>query len=248
MRTIRVGLANQSATVTAEQVKRVAAALDLQMKRDLKPIWEVDAEVVALADSRNIPKGVSPIIIVDQTPGNFAGVHTNTQGVAWAMVSAKRDWALASSHECIEMLVDPTGEATQSSVGLALVDGVLRDTEEEFAYLVEACDPIEDSDHAYEIGGVRVSDFYTPNYFDRVARPGVKYSFNGALTRPREVRPGGYLSWRHPRTGKLQQLRNFDGFTIVDLPERGTGSGTTTRMFVDQNTPTPRTHPEKYRR
>jgi hypothetical protein len=247
---IRVGLANQSSTVTAEQVKRVAAALDVQVKRDLKPVWGVDAEVVALGDPRNIPSGVSPIIIVDRTPGDFAGVHTITQGVPWAMVSTKRDWALAASHECVELLVDPSGEATHSSIGLALVDGAVRETAEAFDYLLEACDPIEDTDHAYDIGGIRVSDFYTPHYFDAAVRAGVRYSFNGALTRPREVRPNGYLSWRHPETKRLQQLRNFRGFEIVDLPERGADAGvtTTTRMFVDMNTPTPRTHPEQFAR
>ena len=76
----------------------------------------------------------------------------------------------------------------------------------------------------------------------------MRYSFNGALTRPREVRRGGYLSWRDPATGKLQQLRNFAGFAIVDLPERGAGASTTTRMLVDANTPTPRTHPHLYPR
>lgn len=249
MTTIRVGLANQSAVVTDEQVKRVAAALDRQVRRDLKPVWNVDATVEALADPRKIPAGVSPIIIVDATPGNFAGLHTATEGVPWAMVSTKRDWALAASHECVELLVDPSGEATRQSTGLALVDGAVRETGEQFDYLLEACDPIEDTDHAYEIDGVRVSDFYTPNYFDRVARSGVTYSVNGALTRPREVRPNGYLSWRNPATRRLQQLRCFNGFEIVQLKEhRANGNATTTRMLVDAQTLTPRTHPERFPR
>src|SRR4051794_24031655 len=66
---IRIGLANQSKTVTTDEVKRVAAALSVQVKRDLLPIWGVDAVVVAMEDSLTIPKGVSPIIIVDQMPG-----------------------------------------------------------------------------------------------------------------------------------------------------------------------------------
>jgi hypothetical protein len=246
MARMTIGLANQSSTVDDEQLKRVAAALDTQVKRDLKPIWEVDADVVALGSVRTIPHGISPIIILDHTPHDFAGVHTITQGVPWAMVSTKRDWALAASHECLEMLVDPSGEATRSSIGLALLDGTLHETEERFDYLLEACDPIEDADHAYEIGGVLVSDFYTPHFFDDAAAPGVRYSFNGALTRPREVGRNGYLSWRDPATAKLRQLRNFDGFSIVDLPERGQDA-VSTRMFVDRNTPTPRTHPHLFR-
>jgi hypothetical protein len=248
MSTIRVGVANQSAMVSAADVARVAAALDVQVKRDLGPVWGVDAEVVPLQDPRRIPRGVHPIIVVDSTPNDVAGFHRIEQGVTWAMVSTKRDWRLAASHECLEMLVDPTGMATRRSRGLAVVDGAVRETDETFEYILEVCDPIEDRDHAYEIDGVPVSDFYTQAYFDADFRPGVAYSFRGALTRPRQVGPNGYLSWRRPDTLRLHQLRNFGRYEIYDLPEYKPGPDVSTRMFVDQNTPTPRTRPDRFRR
>jgi hypothetical protein len=52
---------------------------------------------------------------------------------------------------------------------------------------------------------VVTSDFYTPNYFDPVTSPGVRYSFTGALTEPRQVLPGGYLSWQDAASGHWWQ-------------------------------------------
>lgn len=250
MAQIQIGLAKKSLNIQARDVENLAVALQTQVRRDLQAAWAIDADVLVLADPVHPPPGVWPIFIVDQTPGNFAGLHTlatnaihHEQTTPWAMVSTKRDWQLAASHECLEMLVDPSGVKTVPSRGLALDGQHLTELDLEFQYLLEVCDPIEDDDHAYDIGGVVVSDFYTPSYFDREARPGARYSFNGALTRPREVRPGGYLSWRHPN-GKLQQLRNFAGYELVDLAE--TGANVLSRPAVDQVTQTPRLHPEKF--
>jgi hypothetical protein len=238
--TIRVGIANQSSKVTAEQVKRAAAALDLQVRRDLGPVWGVDAEVVPLDDPHTIPKGVHPIIVVDETPNGVAGFHRIEQGVTWAMVSTKRDWRLAASHECLEMLVDPTGMDTRPSRGMEIVGGRLKDTDEVVDYILEVCDPIEDKDHAYKINGILVSDFYTQEYFHNRKRAGVKYSFNGALSGPREIGPNGYLSWRNRETGRLHQIRNFDGYELFDLPAFPADPKVSTRMFIDRETKTPR--------
>jgi hypothetical protein len=244
MAALTIGLMNQSSTLANDEVARVAAALDIQVKRDLLPIWNVTADVITIPADQPVPRGVSPIIIVDETPGNFAGVHRITETIPWAMVSTKRDWALAASHECIELLIDPSGMTTCSSFGLALVDGALHELEERFDYLLEACDPIEDSDHAYLINGIAVSDFYTPHYFDDTVTAGTRYSFNGALSRPREVGRNGYLSWRDKTTGRYRQLQNFGAYAVVELPDAS--SVVNARMFVDHHTPTPRTHPELF--
>ncbi len=243
MATLRVGLANKATGITAEEVEQVAAALRVQVKRDLHPVWKVGAEIIVLDGRLDIPHGVSPILIVDELDHDIKGAHQIEQGVAFAIISAKYDWKLAASHELIEMLVDPAGGKTEWSLGLELAGDQIRETSQKVEYLVEACDPTEDPSHSYEIGGVKVSDFYTPAYFNEKHVPGTKYSHAGSLTRPREVPANGYLSWYIPGTRQLRQLRNFDGYEIVDMPG-GPAEGQTTRNFVDQNTKTPRTHPE----
>ena len=247
MATIRIGLASQSRTVEAAALKLVAAALDIQVKRDLGPIWNVQAEVTVVEDPLRVPRGVWPIIVMDHTPSNVGGLHTTSNGVPFAVVLSARDWGLCASHECIEMLVDPTGNQTRSAPGLEVVNGELRDIPLRFDYLLEVCDPMEDMDHAYDIGGVTVADFYTPQYFDEAPAANTRYSFNGGITRPRDVRPNGYLSWHHPVLDRLQQLRVFGTPEIVTLPEHGaagTAAGNSKREFVDKHTPTARYRPE----
>ena len=65
-------------------------------------------------------------------------------------------------------------------------------------FLVEVCDPCEAEQFAYTVNDILVSDFYTPRFFDPVKSPATRYSFTGAITEPRQVLRGGYLSWRDP--------------------------------------------------
>src|SRR5207247_7005802 len=44
------------------------------------------------------------------------------------------------------------------------------------------------------------------SFFDPVAASGIRYSFTGAIKRPRQVLDGGYLSWYDPETTHVFQL------------------------------------------
>ena len=61
-----------------------------------------------------------------------------------------------------------------------------------------------------------MSDFYTPRYFDPVRASGVRYSYTGAITGPRQVLKGGYLSWYVPATKKWWQRTWFSGSKAAD--------------------------------
>ena len=64
-----------------------------------------------------LPTGVWPIIVMDHPPSNVGGLHPTDHGIPFAVVLSARDWGLCASHECIEMLVDPTGNQTRSAPG-----------------------------------------------------------------------------------------------------------------------------------
>src|SRR5262249_57919211 len=49
------------------------------------------------------------------------------------------------------------------------------------------------------------------SYFGRVGAPGVRYSFTGAITQPRQVLKGGYLSWVEPVSQHWWQETWFSG-------------------------------------
>jgi hypothetical protein len=77
---------------------------------------------------------------------------------------------------------------------------------------VEACDPCEANNYGYQIQGTLVSDFITPHFYDSVETPGSPYSFTGAIKRPRQILPGGYISFVN-----LQQTNGskFSGWILL---------------------------------
>ena len=105
------------------------------------------------------------------------------------------------------------------------------------SFLVEVCDPSEAADFAYSVNGILVSDFYTPNYFGPVTAPGVRYSYTGALTAPRQVLRGGYLSWKDSVSGHWWQETWFEGgqpaFRDIGPADAKAGS---IRAFIDRLT------------
>jgi hypothetical protein len=87
------------------------------------------------------------------------------------------------------------------------------------------------------VNGILVSDFYTPHYFDPIAASGVRYSFTGAITQPRQVLRGGYLSWKDSVSGHWWQEIWFEGgqpsFRDIGAADAKGGS---IRAFVDRFT------------
>ena len=106
----------------------------------------------------------------------------------------------------------PSGNKIQAGNSIMLGQGRVQ-------YIVEVCDPSEAAEFAYSVNGVVVSDFYTPHFFDPVAAAGVRYSFTGAITQPRQVLDGGYLSWPTLETRHLFQV--FVNSGQSDFEDRG---------------------------
>jgi hypothetical protein len=108
------------------------------------------------------------------------------------------------------MLVDPWGNRMQSSVAIEIDGGKIEDGTGQFGYLVEACDPCEANDYGYTINGIAVSDFITQHFYDPMVTAGTRYSFTGAITGPRQILPGGYISWVNTELDEWQQLMYVD--------------------------------------
>lgn len=164
------------------ELTRVAAALQKQVTRDFTPIWEIPATVDGFARLEDVPLGYWPVIVVRDVQ-DAAGVHLDRDGQPFAQVEMGSSWSLTASHEVLEMLVDPFGDR--------LIAGPSpRPGQGRVEFLVEVCDPSEDDRFAYTVNDVLMSDFYTPRFFDPVRGAGLRYSFTGALTEPRQVLPG----------------------------------------------------------
>jgi hypothetical protein len=230
-----VGLVAETDQIAASDLTRVAAALQKQVTRDFGPIWSVQADVSAFAKLEDVPTDYWPVIVEDdiKTPG-AAGIHEDRDGQPFALVQFSNEWSLTASHETLEMLCDPFGQRLVAGQSPKRRQGRVN-------FLVEVCDPSEDRPFAYTVNGVTVSDFYTPHFFDPVTAPGVRYSFTGAITKPRTILKGGYLSWGVPATDEWFQMIWFDTpkpkfRSLGVLSGKLTGS---LRSTIDSLTPTP---------
>jgi hypothetical protein len=160
-------------------------------------------------------------------------VHEDQNGRPFALVTTSDQlevWSLTTSHEMIEMLVDPFGNR------LVACDSPKAD-QGRVEILVEACDPSEAADFAYTVNGILVSDFYSPRYFDPVAAQGVRYSYTDAIEEPRQVLRGGYLSWHDVASDMWWQETWFSGDspTFVNLGRLSAANGSF-RSQVDRHT------------
>ncbi|HTS27069.1 MAG TPA: hypothetical protein VMH81_14435 [Bryobacteraceae bacterium] len=201
----QIALLSKSQHVLLPELTRAGEALERQVNRDLKPIWNVNATVEAFGSENDVPHGYWKITVLDAIPGGaVGGFHLDDDEQPYADVEWSPDWSLTASHECLEMLVDPFGRSL--AAGPSPKEGQGRVT-----FLVEVCDPCEGPQCAYMIesaGGATlpVSDFCTPEYFAASRGTGVRYSFRGNLTGPLEVLDGGYLSWQIPADRHIWQL------------------------------------------
>jgi hypothetical protein len=194
-----IALVSETEQVPAAQAAEIASALQKQITRDFEPLWQVPASVSFFQSLNEVPSDYWPIIMRDDIgfPG-AAGIHLDRNGQPYALVQASQNVALTCSHECLEMLADPFGNRLVASQSLKPEQGRVN-------YLVEVCDPSEDEQFGYKVNGILISDFYTPNFFDPVVAPSVRYSYTGSLKKPREVLDGGYISWMIPATNEWWQ-------------------------------------------
>jgi len=214
MLTRHVALVSEESSITMRELAAVAAAIQKQATRDLGPIWTLEATVTAFGRLEDLPLDYWPVIVMDDIRNpNAAGYHEDKNGQPFALLKYSRGWTLTASHEICEMLVDPFGRRLVAGQSPVKGQGRVR-------FLVEVCDPSEAEANAYRINGIPVSDFYTPHFFDPMKSTGVRYSFSNAITEPKEVLRGGYLSWLDSETSTWWQ-RSWFGPKAVDRALKG---------------------------
>ena len=68
MSLIQVGLVDTTGSLDSELVQSVAAALNIQVTRDLPQFWSVTATVLYLSNPKKVPAGVWPVQLVKTLP------------------------------------------------------------------------------------------------------------------------------------------------------------------------------------
>lgn len=165
-----VVIVDQTHKIDPALLHNAALALNTQVTQHLPKYWNgINASVSSAPSLHALPAGSWPVFLVESLPPGEGGFHLDKKNQPYAKVIASADdasWTIDASHEILEMLVDPYGNRLQSSQAIAIKgDGVV-DAPGTFDYLVEACDPCEANNFGYEISGIAVSDFITPNFYD----------------------------------------------------------------------------------
>jgi hypothetical protein len=198
-----ISIINRCTLLKDSEIEAVVPAMQTQVSRDFAPVWGVDAVLTFVPRGKRAPKYDWWIVMLDTSDdAGLLGVHDMTPaGRPLGKVFVKTDkeggysWTRVLSHEVLEMLGDPD---------LTLCSEVVRwrDEEGHFAgtWLVayEMCDACQDDEFGYEIDGVLVSDFVTPEYYETFWKDGeTHFDFRGHIRRPLQILEGGYLSVKH---------------------------------------------------
>ena len=187
--TQQLALVPEGVALSMSELTKVSSALSKQVARDFGPIWSVKATVDAFATLEDVPTDYWPIIVTSHVGVPPASTKTR-------MVSPSRWWSSALSGRSPPATSASRCWRTRSGGG----------------------DPSEGSAFSYQVNGVTMSDFYTPDFFDPVGVSSVPYSFTGTIKAPRTVLRDGYSSWHDTVTDHWMQLRMFPDKLSAGVP------------------------------
>jgi hypothetical protein len=197
---LQIAIINESTAIADADVQSMIPAFDTQWNKDLNSVWGVGAATFAFNSKQQPapPPGSWWVVFLDNSDqANALAYHDLTnEGLPISKVfvktiqADKASLSVGASHEICEMAVDPwLNSAYQDSQGIF--------------WAGEICDPVEDDQYGYEVGGVRLSDFVTPNWFGHKNASGdidLQRHATGAF----EVLSGGYAQKYDPTRGWVQ--------------------------------------------
>ncbi|MFI5174428.1 MAG: hypothetical protein ACHQKY_06205 [Terriglobia bacterium] len=193
MANIKVAVINSCTVLTDNQINAAIPALQTQVHRDLAPAWGIDADLTFVPKDTQPPSGSWWLVILDNSDQAGAlGYHDLTQeGLPLGKVFAGSDlqlgyeWTVTTSHELLEMLVDPDVNLTVFTQPNAH-SGTL--------YAYEVCDACEADDLGYKIDTTLVSDFVFPAWFESFRTKGsTQFDFGKQIQAPFQLAAGGYI-------------------------------------------------------
>ena len=193
-----IAVFNQATAPLGVDLDRLVAALQKFVTECVAPVWGTPAR---LARTTGFKKGAWALVFLDTADqANALAYHELTpDGFPFSKVFVKTiaeagaSLTVATSHELVEMLVDPA--INLLSLG----------PDPKAAYAYESADPVEADSLAFTVGGFPMTDFVYPSYFESFRKPkSTKFDHRGKVTRPFEILPGGYqLIFKN---GKWSQL------------------------------------------
>ena len=184
---LQIAIINESTVISNAEVAAMVGAFEKQWNEDLSPVWSTPQANFSLMSHGQKPDPAAWWLVFLDTSdqANALAYHdlTNT-GLPLSKVfvkTIKQDGAslsVGATHELCEMAVDPwLNSASQDPQGVF--------------WATEICDPVEDDQYGYEIDGVLVSDFVTPDWFAH-QYSSKSVDLKGHAMKAFEVLTGGY--------------------------------------------------------
>jgi len=191
----RVACINKATVDLGVDFDRLVPALQKFLDAHFVPVWGTPATLVKAA--RPLAGAWSMVFLDDADAANALGYHDLTKnGLPLSKIfvrttlAARQKVSVTACHELAEMMVDPAINLWADGPNASL-------------YAYEMCDAVEEDEFA--IDGIAMSDFVYPAFFEGFRSPGsTQFDHLGLLTRPFELRKGGYSLVR--RGDKVTQI------------------------------------------
>jgi hypothetical protein len=195
----QIAVLNRSTAISDTEVEKMLPAFTQQWNQDLEAIWRVEKAGFMLVPRNEAPgSGTWWLVFVDTSdePGALAYHDLTNEGLPLSKVFVKTilgdhaSVSVGATHELCEMAVDPwLNSAYQDPHGVF--------------WAGEVADPVEDDQYAYNISGILVTDFVTPNWFAHKSAHG-PIDFKQHATAAFDVLTGGYAQKFDPNGGWVQ--------------------------------------------
>ena len=192
-----IAIINKSKRVSNADAKLMMRACQLQLRRDVAPIFERKAWTLSLHTSRKtLPKrGCIAIVMFDEPddPGLYGYHDEDEHGRRYGRVfinptlddggtvlGVGDSVSATLSHEVIEAFTDPACN-------------IWTEGPRELLWAYEVCDPVESSSYRIKVGKrfVGVSNFVFDTWFDPKTPRHIKTDHMGVTEKPFQLAPGG---------------------------------------------------------
>jgi hypothetical protein len=187
---------NRATVPLGVDFNKLLAALQRFLDQCVVPVWGTPAKLV---QSTGFVKRAWALVFLDNADApNALGYHDLTPDgfpvskvFVKTILADKQPVSLATSHELVEMLVDPA--INLSSTG----------PDPKTLYAYESADPVEEV--SFKLGGFPMTDFVYPSYFEVFRKPSSdQFDYLKKVDRPFQILPGGYqIIFKH---GKWTQI------------------------------------------
>ena len=196
---LQIAVINESTAIADVPVQQMLPALSTQWNTDLNAAWGVGPAQFTFSPGSAAPAAGAwwLVFLDDSDQANALAYHDLTnEGLPISKIFVKTiqtdnaSLSVGASHEVCEMAVDPwLNSAYQDMHGIF--------------WAGEVCDPVEDDQYGYTIGGTQVTDFITPNWFGHQHAQG-PIDEKGHASSAFQVLTGGYAQKWDPQEGWQQ--------------------------------------------